>query len=400
MKRTVLLLLMITLILTGCVPPSKADPLKERRDGSSKVVQETREEEKKQGEKVPLPKSPPPKNAILFFVGDIIYHPPLYRGLPWERDPASLNIHYERLKPWIEKSDFALGNFEGSMNPKGSVRGFPLFQVPHGTVASLKEAGFDAMTTANNHCLDGGEAGLDFLIQKMDEVGMKHFGTFLSPESTGLIEEIKGIKVGFLGYTEMFNGMEGSIPAERRYKVRSLDFEKISRDIQKMKEQCDFLFVLPHWGEEYTKAPVPRVREYANRLLDLGADGVIASHPHVVHSVERREDGKLIAFSLGNSLANQRREYMGGDPRPEGGLGLYIHLREEPGKSPEIVMVEYLPTFVERRAEGGQYAYRVMACRDGFDQGAFASELTKAEQSRARELESLVLQNSMGLEKK
>lgn len=387
-KRKILSLILLSVLLFTSVGCQEVSTAKGGKSSETEVTRIRKESNKKESEE---PESA--KNAILFFVGDIIYHPPLYRGLPWQQDPTSLEEHYKRLKPWIEKSDFAVGNFEGSMNPSGSVRGFPMFQVPRSSVASLKANGFDAMTTANNHCLDGGEAGLDFLIETMDNAGMKHFGTFSNADSHGLIEEINGIKVGFLSYTEHFNGMDGMIPADRQYKIRPIDKERMLEDIRWMKEYCDYLVILPHWGEEYTDQPADRVVTLAHELLDGGADAVIGSHPHVVHGVEERPDGKLIAYSLGNSLANQRREYMRGNPRTEGGLGLYVHLRQEPGEDVKAVLVEKLPTFTERSSEGGRYVYRVTACRDGFDNGAYVNELTQGEQNRARELEELVLRD-------
>ncbi|MDO5713898.1 MAG: CapA family protein [Tissierellia bacterium] len=371
----------ILLIFVGCGPNQEATG---KSIDSHKNVEVSKTGKKEE----------PTKRAMLFFVGDIIYHPPLYRGLPLHKDPSSLETHYERLKPWIEKADFAIGNFEGSMNPNGKVRGYPLFQVPHDSVASLKANGFDAMTTANNHCMDGGESGLDFVIEKMDEVGMKHFGTFLKDDSHGLIEDINGIKVGFLSYTEHFNGMEGSIPMARRYKLRPMKKDRMLDDIHWMKKYCDYLIVLPHWGEEYTKQPMNHVVTLAHELLDGGADAIIGSHPHVVHGVEIREDGKVIAYSLGNSLANQRREYMKGNPRPEGGLGLYLHLIQKPGENPKMELVEKLPTFTERSMENGKYIYRVMACRDGFGEGKFVKSLTQREQNRAEELEEIVLRDT------
>lgn len=66
-----------------------------------------------------------------------------------------------------------------------------------------------------------------------------------------------------------------------------------------MRSVADVVVVYPHWGTQYTHDAVPEQHEVAHRLLDAGADAVIASHPHWVQDMELH-DGKLVMHSLGN----------------------------------------------------------------------------------------------------
>ena len=77
--------------------------------------------------------------------------------------------------------------------------------------------------------------------------------------------------------------------------------ERVLNDVREAKRIHDFVFVLPHWGLEYTYFPTNRERIYANLIIDAGADGIIGSHTHQIQpSIFRK--GKPICFSLGNFL--------------------------------------------------------------------------------------------------
>ena len=57
--------------------------------------------------------------------------------------------------------------------------------------------------------------------------------------------------------------------------------------------------MIAHCGIEYMEQPLPEWRERYKRWIDLGADAVIASHPHVPQGWEMY-NGKPICYSLGN----------------------------------------------------------------------------------------------------
>ena len=74
---------------------------------------------------------------------------------------------------------------------------------------------------------------------------------------------------------------------------------RIINAVKAMRSVADVVVVYPHWGTQYTHDAVPAQHEVAHRLLDAGADAVIASHPHWVQGMELH-DGKLVMHSLGN----------------------------------------------------------------------------------------------------
>jgi poly-gamma-glutamate capsule biosynthesis protein CapA/YwtB (metallophosphatase superfamily) len=66
---------------------------------------------------------------------------------------------------------------------------------------------------------------------------------------------------------------------------------------------ADIVIPYMHWGWEEEAQPSPRLREFARRMIDAGADMVVGGHPHVTQGAETYK-GKPIIYSLGNFLFN------------------------------------------------------------------------------------------------
>ena len=75
-------------------------------------------------------------------------------------------------------------------------------------------------------------------------------------------------------------------------------------EIEKAKENCDYLCVYVHWGIERNTTPEDYQKSMAKQYIDAGADAVIGSHPHVLQGIEFYQ-GKPIFYSLGNFIFNQ-----------------------------------------------------------------------------------------------
>ncbi|MFR2716034.1 MAG: CapA family protein [Anaerococcus obesiensis] len=64
---------------------------------------------------------------------------------------------FEYIKEFVSDSDLAIGNFETSINSDKQPSGFPQFTSPAEYLKDIKDAGFDLLSTANNHTLDSEE---------------------------------------------------------------------------------------------------------------------------------------------------------------------------------------------------------------------------------------------------
>jgi len=68
-----------------------------------------------------------------------------------------------------------------------------------------------------------------------------------------------------------------------------------------MCSEDSFDIVMVHAGEEFSSLPDRHSKSLYHKLIDMGADVVLAAHPHVLQGMEVYKD-RLIAYSLGNFI--------------------------------------------------------------------------------------------------
>ena len=101
------------------------------------------------------------KNIIkISFVGDIMCEYP-YLKASKKKGKYNFDKTFEFLKKYLKNSDYVIGNLETPIsNILGYTYDYYQFNTPESLLKSLKDAGFDLLTTANNHCLDRRIEGL------------------------------------------------------------------------------------------------------------------------------------------------------------------------------------------------------------------------------------------------
>ena len=83
------------------------------------------------------------------------------------------------------------------------------------------------------------------------------------------------------------------------------DLDLIAKRIAEIKSRCRWCVIVSHGGEEFTSLPSPYTRDRYLKFLELGADVVVAHHPHVPENYELFDNGKAIFYSLGNFVSTQ-----------------------------------------------------------------------------------------------
>ncbi len=73
------------------------------------------------------------------------------------------------------------------MNSLSSPSEYPTFNTPDSFASALTDAGIDVVTTANNHSLDRRFYGLSRTLDILDREGLKHTGTFRTPEEDRIL---------------------------------------------------------------------------------------------------------------------------------------------------------------------------------------------------------------------
>lgn len=299
------------------------------------------------------------KQATFSFVGDILIHKALYLAVV--NGTKQFSQLWSKTDPLIQKANFSSGNLEGptalGIDSRGKDRGDIGFvydgDVYSGTkfqfnfhpriLTNLKDSGYDLIQTANNHGVDRFSIGIDRTIDAIRETDLLYTGTVKSNEPNApfhTITQVNGINVAFIACTEFSNIPDNSSQMLSCMTTKTLTLIKQLNS----RPTIDAIFILPHWGVEYSGSPSSSQRDWARKFLEAGATAVVGSHPHVLQPWEKytTTDGRetLIVYSLGNFIAGQ------GAMIKKTGTVAYIGLSKANGKA-KIFGVAHTPTFRE-----------------------------------------------------
>lgn len=298
-------------------------------------------------------------SATVAAVGDIMVMPSQVAGALNEVTGTYDFMHsFVGVQNMFSSIDLMCGNLEGAIagaeigysNGRTDSEGRIKFNAPDEFAYNLKTAGFDCVTTANNHAGDCDAVGVINTIDTVRAAGLLQTGTFKSKDDrkNPLIVEVNGIKIGILATTEVINGSSNMSRDEKNAMFSRLqNFEEIEAEIAASKAAgAEFLLMFAHWDEEYEDRPQRTTRAYAEQLLEAGIDAIIGAHPHVVQPMEyvevTRPDGSthrgLVAWSLGNFLANMSGEC-------NYGLYLQMTIGKHPDGTVKIDEAAYMPTY-------------------------------------------------------
>lgn len=248
------------------------------------------------------------------------------------------------LKPAVSKADLAICHMETVVAPpEGPFLGYRDFNVPPQIVDTIAGLGYDTCSTASNHTLDHGPAGVERTLDKLDAVGLEHTGSARNAEeaATPLIVDVGGVKVGQLSYSYGFNDTD--VPEDTPWIANEIEVDRIIEDERAIREAgADVVIASLHWGREKHNEASRTQREVAHRLAeDTGIDLVLGHHAHVVQPFEKIGD-TWIAYGLGNQVAKHLHPL---GVTEEGVLG-WFRFAEEDGEW-GVAAARYVPTLVE-----------------------------------------------------
>ncbi|GAF96443.1 unnamed protein product, partial [marine sediment metagenome] len=198
-------------------------------------------------------------------------------------------------KETLRNKDILFGNLEAVLSSMGeAAQKAVLVHSSPKNVEHLKSTGFDVLNIANNHIFDFGPEGFKNTLDVLYQNDLTFIGTNNKSAKNHVIVERKGIKFGFLGYTQ-----GGFTLPEKGIWINKMEDTDIIKDIEYIGPQCEFVIISLHWGIEYVSYPSPKQINLAHRLIDAGATVILGHHPHVIQGIERYKTG-LIAYSLAN----------------------------------------------------------------------------------------------------
>jgi len=296
-------------------------------------------------------------------VGDILMIGPILSLAKLKgEDKYNFEPLFDRVASHFKHSDFVIGNLETPLagresryTQKNRRTGFSMFNCPDELAAALRTAGFHFVTTANNHCMDRGEAGLTRTLQVLDKHGLEHTGTFAANpgQDNHWIKEVKGIRLGIASYTRTTN--RNPLPQGKPWAVNRVDPNdpgKLLEHVRRLKQQADVVIVCIHFGTECCLYPNAAQKRLVELLFKNGAHIVLGCHPHVIQPVVSR-NGKLAIYSLGN-FASTRLYH-----NPHTNCGLIFQFTVTKGVNGQIAIshVNDVPTWSTRlkTPSGGRY---------------------------------------------
>lgn len=293
-------------------------------------------------------------------VGDLMCHSQQFNGA--KKDTTyDFNSTFAPVKKYLETADFTFGNLETvTAGAALNYTGYPMFNTPVQYLDALKEAGFDVLTTANNHSLDRGFTGIEKTISELDQRGILHTGTArsLADRNTSLILSKNKTKLGVLAYTYGTNGIK--IPEGKGFCVNVIDTVQIKNDIEKSKKSgADVVLVFVHWGNEYQRYANDSQKMLANYIHKNGALLVFGSHPHVLQPTSSTSNftSGFTIFSLGNFVSAQRKQFTD--------CGIIVKMKLVKNLATGVVSINkanYIPTYVST-----QNGFRILSVSDAIE---------------------------------
>lgn len=287
------------------------------------------------------------RSIKISFTGDILYNDPMNRWCKTENGYDFMPL-FKRVWGRLPDADYLVGNIEttvcGKENTYTNTRW--AFNTPEEALDALRNTGFDLLSLANNHCMDRGSAGIIGTLDACDRAGLDHIGLYCTPEEseTAFVREVGGIRLGFVNATYGTNAfahhnflnenekhmvkltqpeetLEGSIhllnsmeqieqETNELYGGDTVNalvapyLARLKQDIQRTKEQCDYVIMLLHSGGQHNPEPDAYTRMLVEKIWEFGADIIVGNHPHIIHP-STLENGRFTAYCLGNIMCSE-----------------------------------------------------------------------------------------------
>lgn len=321
---------------------------------------------------------------------------------------------FEYAAPYISSADYAIGVFEGPM--AGETAGYSAsnfddgkelyLNFPDEFAQAVKDAGFDLVTTANNHVLDKGEAGAYRTLDVLEKTGLDHTGSYKTPEDKNKehikLVECQGIKMAVLSYTygsnyidnkELINGRLSHITSVISV-TEGEDFEKLKNRVEEDLKEAkalspDLIIVLPHIGTQFSNEPDAEQEVWFDIFKENGADIILGDHPHVVEPafIEEYNDKNVFTAYCPGNFANIYRDYQGDTSML---IDVYIDRNTK-----EVIGGGIVPLYTYAPADGN---FRAVPIYEIINNKKLRSQLTTDDIARAENANNIITRVVFGNE--
>lgn len=316
----------------------------------------------------------PERSVTVAAVGDVT----LQRPLVWRRGGFPSRV--------FEAADVAVANLESPCSDRGT-RADKLIALrsPAAAARWVAEAGFHAVSLANNHAMDYGWEALADTLSGVREAGAVPFGAgedLAAALAPGVVRAASGVRVAFIGLctalplgsaaapdrpgaaplralqayavdAALAEEQPGSAPYVQTWCVPE-DVAAAQAVVRRARDQADVVIAVIHWGvppaflAPFQSPLADYQRPLAKALAEAGADAIVGHHAHVVHGAELIGRTPVL-YSLGNFAFHRLQAGVGAErPSPPYNLGA---LRGDESRDSLAVVLRFGPRgFVEMEA--------------------------------------------------
>jgi poly-gamma-glutamate capsule biosynthesis protein CapA/YwtB (metallophosphatase superfamily) len=302
------------------------------------------------------PSNPRPTSVTVVVNGDLLWHNTLWHGAKEDAQRRGKGGYdfaplLAGLKPVIASADLAICHEEVPLAPPGGpYHNYPLFAAPPQVVRAISATGYDVCTTASNHSVDQGFAGLKRTLDDLDRAKIAHAGTARTKaesERPTIFTTRQGIKVGIVAATSSLNGLP--MPKGKPWAVHRASAGDLLRQARRARTAgADIVIAAVHVGTEYSTREDGQQVALARALTaSPDVDLVYMHHSHVVQPWTK-VNNKWVLYGVGNTVAQHATNVPQGH---EGATGRFTFTRMGNGRF-SVSKAEYIPTLVTRYQPG------------------------------------------------
>lgn len=250
---------------------------------------------------------PPRRSFTMAFTGDNLTHSPIVRQAGRNAGGAGFDFRpmYDQVRDVLRSVDVAVCHLETPIVPPGeALSTAPIYGVPPQVADGLAHAGYRRCSTASNHTLDRGVAGIEATVVNLERVGIAQVGMARTPaEAVAPVFTVRDVRVAHLSYTFSYNGLQP--PPGEAWRSNLIDAPRIFADAADARDRgAEVVVVSLHDGNEGSAVPTTRQRSVAEAITAFGmVDLVVGHHAHVLQPIEQ-VNGRWVLFGLGNFISN------------------------------------------------------------------------------------------------
>jgi len=270
----------------------------------------------------PAPSAPP--GFTLVASGDVLPHTSVIERAKFDAGGHGYDFRpmFAAVMPVVSGADLAICHMESVYGADGHYTGYPTFRSPPQVAVALAATGYDACSTASNHSLDDGAAGIRRTLEAFDQVGLRHAGSARTADEANSFTMMRAgdAKVAHLAYTYDTNRLQ--LPMGQPWAVNLIDPVRIIADARAARKAgADVVVVSLHWGTEWQDAPNEQQLRLSKELTASVTNGgpdtdlILGTHAHVPQAYEK-VNGTWVIYGMGDQVAGEMYNYHGVlDPR-------------------------------------------------------------------------------------